>query len=225
MSHLSNLFPKDCIISIAGTVGVGKSTLSNVLAKALDYNLSLEKVANNPYLEDFYGDLNKWAFHLQMFFLTDRYKEQMKMAQIGGGYIQDRTIYEDTQIFARMLYEQGNMSERDYDTYTSLFNAMVMNEQFPHPNVIIYLEANFERVISQVHNRGRKMEIDTPLQYWRDLYNRYEKWIDSISVCPVIRINVEEMDIDDPDSIAGVLEKVSEILVTREELDFEKLPI
>lgn len=218
-------YPKDCIISIAGTVGVGKTTLSNALAKKLDYKLALEKVSNNPYLEDFYADLSKWAFHLQMFFLSDRYKEQMKMAQVGGGYIQDRTIYEDTQIFARMLYEQGNMSERDYETYTSLFNAMVMNQQFPHPNVIIYLEADFDRVISQINHRGRKMEVATPLDYWRDLYTRYEKWIDSVSVCPVIRVNIEEINLNDAGSIDNVLDRVGEILIERKERSIEKISI
>src|SRR5690606_18906458 len=125
--------PADAVITIAGTVGVGKSTLTKALAEALNFRTSLEKVDENPYLEKFYADFKRWCFYLQIYFLAERFKEQKRMCEYGGGFIQVRTIYEDTGIFARMHYEKGTMSEEDYQTYTSLFNAMVMSPFFHHP--------------------------------------------------------------------------------------------
>ena len=130
--------PGNAVITVAGTVGVGKSTLTKALAKALNFRTSFEKVDDNPYLEKFYADFEKWSFHLQIYFLAERFKEQKRIFEYGGGFVQDRSIYEDTGIFARMHYEKGTMSKEDYETYTSLFNAMVMTPFFPHPDFLIY---------------------------------------------------------------------------------------
>ena len=131
--------PSNSVITIAGTVGVGKSTLTNALADALQFRTSFEVVDTNPYLDKFYHDFSRWSFHLQVYFLAERFKEQKKIFEYGGGFIQDRSIYEDTGIFAKMHYEKGTMSEVDYQTYTSLFDAMVMTPYFPHPDLLIYL--------------------------------------------------------------------------------------
>lgn len=150
--------PNDSIITIAGTVGVGKSTMTKALANALNFKTSFEKVDTNPYLEKFYADFERWSFHLQIYFLAERFKEQKKIFEYGGGFIQDRSIYEDTGIFAKMHYENGTMSKTDYETYTSLFESMVMTPYFPHPDLLIYLEGSFEEVLKRIQERGREME-------------------------------------------------------------------
>src|SRR5690625_3663120 len=164
--------PSDSIITIAGTVGVGKSTMTKALANALHFKTSFENVDRNPYLEKFYDDFERWSFHLQIYFLAERFKEQKRMFEYGGGFVQDRSIYEDTGIFAKMHYEKGTMSPTDYDTYTSLFEAMVMTPYFPHPDLLIYLEGSLEEVVKRIQERGREMEKNTPISYWQEMYER-----------------------------------------------------
>ena len=125
--------PQNAVITIAGTVGVGKSTMTQGLADALHFRTSFENVDQNPYLDLFYKDFEKWSFHLQIYFLAERFKEQKRIFEYGGGFIQDRSIYEDTGIFAKMHMEKGTMNPVDYETYTNLFEAMVMTPYFPIP--------------------------------------------------------------------------------------------
>jgi deoxyadenosine/deoxycytidine kinase len=199
------------VITIGGTVGVGKSTFTHALANLLGFRVSVEKVDNNPYLSRFYEDFSRWSFHLQIFFLAERFKEQKRMFEYGGGFVQDRSIYEDTGIFAKMLYEQGHMTQEDYETYTKLFEAMVMTPYFPHPDVLIYLEGSFEEIVKRVKERGRPMEQQTPIEYWQDLYQRYEEWINSFTACPVLRININEYDVtEDARSVEIVLSRLAE---------------
>jgi len=205
--------PHDSVITIAGTVGVGKSTMTNALAKALNFRTSLEKVESNPYLDKFYHDFERWSFHLQVYFLAERFKEQKKIFEYGGGFIQDRSIYEDTGIFAKMHYEKGTMNEVDYNTYTNLFDAMVMTPYFPHPDLLIYLEGSFDDIVDRIQERGRPMEQQTPIEYWDEMYNRYENWIDSFNACPVLRLNIADYDVvNDPTSIEPILEKVGHFI-------------
>lgn len=208
--------PRDAIITIAGTVGVGKSTLTQKLAEALDFRTSFEKVDGNPYLEKYYHDFNRWSFHLQIYFLSERFKEQKRMFQYGGGFIQDRSIYEDTAIFARMNYDNGSMSKEDYDTYTSLFDAMVMTPYFPHPDLIIYLEGNIDEIVDRIGTRGRQMEIDTPVEYWYNLHRRYEDWIENFTSAPVLRLNINEYDlVNDEKSMDYILTKIGRVINTK----------
>ncbi|UFJ43079.1 deoxynucleoside kinase [Brevibacillus humidisoli] len=203
--------PSNAIITVGGTVGVGKSTFTHALADLLGFRVSVEKVDNNPYLNRFYQDLSRWGFHLQIFFLAERFKEQKRIFEYGGGFVQDRSIYEDTGIFAKMLYEQGHMTDEDYRTYTGLFEAMVMTPYFPHPDVLIYLEASFEDILERVKERGRPMEQQTPVSYWQDLYRRYEEWINHFTSCPVLRININEYDVlKDQRSVEVVLSRLAE---------------
>ncbi|MCE4052165.1 deoxynucleoside kinase [Bacillus sp. Au-Bac7] len=205
--------PSNSVITIAGTVGVGKSTLTNALADALQFRTSFEKVDTNPYLDKFYQDFSRWSFHLQVYFLAERFKEQKKIFEYGGGFIQDRSIYEDTGIFARMHYEKGTMSETDYETYTSLFDAMVMTPYFPHPDLLIYLEGSLDDILTRIDKRGRTMEKETPVEYWQEMHTRYEKWIDSFSSCPVLRLNINDYDATEGSSaIEPIIEKISGIL-------------
>ncbi|MCF2650323.1 deoxynucleoside kinase [Niallia sp. JL1B1071] len=205
--------PSNSVITIAGTVGVGKSTLTNALADALQFRTSFEKVDTNPYLDKFYHDFSRWSFHLQVYFLAERFKEQKRIFEYGGGFIQDRSIYEDTGIFAKMHYEKGTMSEVDYETYTSLFDAMVMTPYFPHPDLLIYLEGSLDDILQRIDRRGREMEKQTPIDYWKEMHGRYENWIESFSACPVLRLNINEYDaIAGTQSIEPIIEKIGTIL-------------
>lgn len=204
--------PENAIITVAGTVGVGKSTLTAALADRLGFKTSLEQVEHNPYLEKFYHDFERWSFHLQIFFLAERFKEQKRIFELGGGFVQDRSIYEDTGIFAKMHADQGTMSETDFETYTSLFKAMVMTPYFPHPDVLIYLEGSLPSILNRIKERGREMEIQTDVSYWERMYERYSAWIHEFDACPVLRLNIEDYDVHDPESMSGILMKVGEII-------------
>lgn len=205
--------PNDAIITIAGTVGVGKSTMTKALAKALGFRTSFEKVDGNPYLENFYKDFERWSFHLQIYFLAERFKEQKRMFEYGGGFVQDRSIYEDTGIFAKMHYEKGTMSPTDYDTYTSLFEAMVMTPYFPHPDLLIYLEGSLEEVVKRIQERGREMEKNTPISYWQEMHERYNEWIAHFNACPVLRLNIGDYDLlRDEHAIEPILAKISRVI-------------
>ncbi|QED45854.1 deoxynucleoside kinase [Cytobacillus dafuensis] len=202
--------PSNAVITVAGTVGVGKSTMTNALAKALHFRTSFEKVDSNPYLDKFYADFDRWSFHLQIYFLAERFKEQKRIFEYGGGFIQDRSIYEDTGIFAKMHYEKGTMSKVDYETYTSLFEAMVMTPYFPHPDLLIYIEGSLDDILSRIQERGRPMEQQTPISYWEEMHKRYENWINTFNACPVLRLNINDYDIiEDENSIEPILERIS----------------
>ncbi|MDR0268134.1 deoxynucleoside kinase [Paenibacillus sp.] len=204
--------PENAIITVAGTVGVGKSTLTAALAERLGFKTSLEQVEHNPYLENFYHDFERWSFHLQVFFLAERFKEQKRIFEMGGGFVQDRSIYEDTGIFAKMHADQGTMSKMDFETYTSLFEAMVMTPYFPHPDVLIYLEGSLPSILNRIKERGREMEIQTDVSYWERMYERYSVWINEFEACPVLRLNIDDYDVQDPESMSGILKKVEEII-------------
>lgn len=211
MSHDYDI-PKDALITVAGTVGVGKSTLTSALAARLGFRTSMEKVDQNPYLEKFYHDFERWSFHLQIYFLAERFKEQKAIVEAGGGFVQDRSIYEDTGIFAKMHADQGTMSKTDYETYTSLFEAMVMTPYFPHPDVLIYLEGDLSSILERIRLRGREMEIQTDVSYWEQMYKRYAEWIDTFDACPVLRLNIDEYDATDETSLDGIIRQAAEII-------------
>ncbi|AHZ14041.1 deoxyadenosine/deoxycytidine kinase [Bacillus velezensis] len=205
--------PNNAIITVAGTVGVGKSTLTKALAKRLGFSTSLEEVDENPYLEKFYHDFERWSFHLQIYFLAERFKEQKNMFESGGGFVQDRSIYEDTGIFAKMHADKGTMSLTDYTTYTSLFEAMVMTPYFPHPDVLIYLEGDLENIINRIEKRGREMELQTNRSYWEEMYTRYEDWISGFNACPVLKVRIEDYDLEaDEQSLEPLIEKISHVI-------------
>ncbi|MGX0563898.1 deoxyadenosine/deoxycytidine kinase [Staphylococcus schleiferi] len=212
--------PSNAIITIAGTVGVGKSSLTQALAEKLNFRTSYENVENNPYLDKFYQDFNRWSFHLQIYFLAERFKEQKRMFEYGGGFVQDRSIYEDVDIFAKMHEEQGTMSEEDFQTYSNLFEAMVLTPYFPKPDVLIYLESDYDTVIERIQTRGRQMEIETDPEYWKMLFKRYDDWINQFNACPVVRVNIKEDDLyENPESIDIVLKKIEHVIHTYRQVD------
>ncbi|HWK21594.1 MAG TPA: deoxynucleoside kinase [Ureibacillus sp.] len=205
--------PSNTVITIAGTVGVGKSTMTKALAEALNFRTSFEKVDTNPYLDKFYDDFEKWSFHLQIYFLAERFKEQKRIFEYGGGFIQDRSIYEDTGIFAKMHYDKGTMNPIDYETYTNLFDAMVMTPYFPHPNLLVYLEGPIDNIISRIQERGREMEQQTPHDYWFEMHDRYENWINNFNSCPVLRLDINDYDlVKNPEQIESIVERIAYML-------------
>lgn len=205
--------PPQTVITIAGTVGVGKSTMTKALAEALNFRTSFEKVDTNPYLDKFYEDFEKWSFHLQVYFLAERFKEQKRIFEYGGGFVQDRSIYEDTGIFAKMHYDKGTMSPTDYETYTNLFDAMVMTPYFPHPDLLVYLEGPIDAVIGRIQERGRTMEQKTPNDYWIEMHERYENWINNFNSCPVLRLDINDYDLlKNPDAIESIVSRISHML-------------
>jgi len=205
--------PANAVITIAGTVGVGKSTMTKALADALTFRTSYEKVDTNPYLDKFYDDFGKWSFHLQVYFLAERFKEQKRIFEYGGGFIQDRSIYEDTGIFAKMHFDKGTMTPIDYETYTNLFDAMVMTPYFPHPDLLVYLEGPIDDVIGRIQERGREMEQQTPHTYWQEMHGRYEEWINNFNACPVLRIDINDYDLmKNPAQVEDVVARIGHML-------------
>lgn len=207
----SHDIPKNSVFAVAGMVGAGKSTMAHAIAKRLNFRESLENVAENPYLERFYEDFERWSFHLQIFFLAERFKEQKLIFENGGGFVQDRSIYEDVGIFAKMHADEGTMEAVDFETYMHLYEAMVMTPYFPRPDALIYLEGPLPVILDRIEERGREMELHTPRSYWEEMYRRYDKWIESFTACPVIRMNIEDYDLlTNEDDIDLVIEKIAE---------------
>ena len=199
--------PNDAVITIAGTVGVGKSTMTTALANALGYRTSFEKVDSNPYLDKFYADFTRWSFHLQVYFLAERFKEQKEFLNTVAVLFKI-ALSMKTLAFCKNASRKGTMTETDYETYKGLFDAMVMTPYFPHPDLLIYLEGSFDDIVDRIQERGRPMEQQTPIEYWKEMHGRYENWINNFNSCPVLRLNINEYDIlKDGDSIEPIIKK------------------
>jgi len=163
-------------IAIAGNIGVGKTTLTRMLAERLGWKSFYERVVDNPYLADFYEDMNRWSFHLQVFFLSNRFIDQKKITEWPDSCIQDRSIYEDVEIFAHTLHKNGNMSDVDYKNYQDLFAIMV--SYLRKPDLIIYLRSNVDNLRKHINKRGRDYEKTIDPAYLAELNEAYEAWID-----------------------------------------------
>lgn len=162
-------------LAIAGNIGVGKTELTNRLSAELGWLAYYEPVIQNPYLDPFYRDMPRWSFHLQIYFLSERFKAQVEIGRSSLPFIQDRTIYEDAEIFARTLHAQGSMTGVDYENYTSLFRVMV--DFLRKPDVILYLRASPETLMARIARRGRESEKGIRLDYIRRLNDAYEDWM------------------------------------------------
>jgi len=162
-------------IAIAGNIGAGKTTLTTMLAKHYGWTPRFESVDYNPYLEDFYADMNRWSFNLQIYFLNKRFKDVVEISKENETIIQDRTIYEDARIFAPNLYEQGYMSDRDFANYQDLFDLMMSLVKYP--DLLIYLRSSIPHLVSQIQKRGRAYESTMRIDYLQGLNDKYEKWI------------------------------------------------
>lgn len=162
-------------IAIAGNIGCGKTTLTKMLAKRYGWTPRFEPVDNNPYLADYYADMKRWAFNLQVYFLSKRFKEVVEISKSTEYIIQDRTIFEDARIFAPNLHEMGFMSDRDFENYTELFDLMMSLVKLP--DLMIYIRSDIPNLVNQIGKRGREFEQSMRLDYLKGLNERYEKWI------------------------------------------------
>lgn len=199
-------------IAIAGNIGVGKTTLTRLLSKNLQWRAYYEKVIDNPYLASFYDDMNRWSFHLQIFFLSHRFKSQKEITEWPDSCIQDRSIYEDVEIFARTLNEKGFMSKVDYENYRLLFSTMV--GYLRKPDLIIFLQASVDRLIERILSRGRDYEQTIDRGYLEQLGQAYERWIDEAEEAgfKIYRINTENKDFEENEKeLDAVVEYIKEM--------------
>ncbi len=194
-------------IAIAGNIGAGKTTLTTQLAKHFSWEPHFEDVEDNPYLADFYHDMHRWSFNLQVFFLNSRYRQILGIQNGDKTIIQDRTIYEDAHIFAPNLHEMGLMSKRDFENYFTLFELML--EQVSPPDLLIYLKASIPTLVGHIQQRGRDYEGSISLDYLKKLNERYDAWISTYSEGKLLVINADEIDfINRPEDLGEVISKV-----------------
>ncbi len=207
-------------IAVAGNIGAGKSTLTSLLSQRLNWEPFLEGVSDNPYLVDFYDDMEKWSFHSQVFFMARRLRHHRQLLERPDSVIQDRTVYEDAEIFARNLYIQGSMSERDYATYNELYKAVTAI--LPPPNLVIYLSASVDTLRSRIRQRGRAFERSISDAYLTQLNHLYEDWMEHFSLCPVLTIPADHLDfVANADHLDLVTAKILERLRGKEVVIFD----
>ncbi len=198
-------------VAIAGNIGVGKSTLTGILAEAFDWKPFYEAVDENPFLVDFYADMHRWSFHSQVFFLSRRLQHHRALVDHPGSVVQDRSVYEDAEIFARNLFEQGQMSSRDYSAYHDLYAGI--RAFLPPPDLLVYLKADIETLITRIQQRGRDFEQDISHDYLSRLNSLYDRWIDGWDSCPVLVVPADDMDFQHDDRARlAVIEGVQECL-------------
>ena len=199
-------------IGIAGNIGVGKTTFTQLLSDHFGLDAFFESVIDNPYLEEFYADMSRWSFHLQIYFLHHRFKTHVAMSQNGHGTVQDRTIYEDVEIFARNLREMGHMSPRDYTNYVDLFE--IMTSFLRKPDLIIYLKASTDTLLTRIRGRDRDFERSIDPEYLFRLNVAYDKWIERISAREeVLTIDTNRLNVfDDSEQVAKILDTIAERL-------------
>jgi len=183
---------KKYCIAIAGNMGVGKSTLTQLLSESLGWTPFYEAVDDNPYLADFYNDMRQWSFHSQIFFLTRRIRSHREIAAYPNTALQDRSVYEDAEIFARNLYQRCNMSDRDYQLYRDLYEELI--QALPKPDLIIYLKASVPTLIERIHRRGREYERDVSPLYLQQLNELYNTWIEDFTLCPILTLQADYLD-------------------------------
>jgi deoxyadenosine/deoxycytidine kinase len=194
-------------IAIAGNIGSGKTTLAEKLAKHYKWIPEFESVDNNPYLKDFYDDMLRWSFHLQVFFLNSRFEQVQKIRTSNTPIIQDRTIYEDAYIFARNLHSSGFISDRDYNNYLSLFKSMM--NFVKAPDLLIYLKADIPKLVGQIQKRGREYEQSIKIEYLQNLNEHYEEWIGNYKVGPLLIIDSNNLDFANRvEDFASIVEKI-----------------
>tara|TARA_S200000501_G_scaffold377174_1_gene434557 strand:+ start:980 stop:1594 length:615 start_codon:yes stop_codon:yes gene_type:complete len=195
-------------IAVAGNIGVGKTTLTGLLAKNFNWEPHYESVDNNPYLDDFYTDMQRWAFNLQVYFLNSRFGQLKEFQESGKNIIQDRTIYEDAHIFAPNLHAMGLMTSRDFDNYSSLFK--LMSSFVNSPDLLIYLRASVPTLVKQIQSRGRDYESSIRIDYLTRLNERYEAWISEYTSGKLLIIDTDDLDFSkNQEDLGFVVDKVN----------------
>jgi len=194
-------------IAISGNIGSGKTTLCEMLAKHYDWQAEFESVNNNPYLKDFYSDMARWAFHLQIYFLNSRFNQINTIRESEKTVIQDRTIYEDAYIFAANLHTSGHITDRDYESYLNIFESMI--KFVKPPDLLIYLKADMPKLVEQIQKRGRDYEDAIQLEYLKNLNIHYEDWITNYSLGKLLIVDVNQMDfVAHVDDFSAIVEKI-----------------
>ena len=207
-------------IAVAGNIGVGKSTLTSLLSQRLRWEPFLEGVSDNPYLVDFYEDMAAWSFHSQVYFLASRLRNHRQLLERPNSVIQDRTVYEDAEVFARNLYLQGLMGERDYETYNDLYQAVT--SILPPPNLVIYLRASVSMLKQRIERRGRTFERRITDDYLSQLNGLYEEWFQHFSLCPILAIPADRLDfVANHHHLDLIIDRILERLRGKEVVTFE----
>ena len=195
-------------VGIAGNIGSGKTTLAQMLSKQFGWDILLESVEDNPYLADFYEDMSRWSFHLQVYFLNSRFSQVAKIRESQRSTIQDRTIYEDYEIFAKNLHQSGHITDRDFNNYIELFNSMIKYVQ--PPDLLIYLKADIPKLVANIQKRGRSYEELIRIEYLRHLNERYDDWIGNYDDGKLLVIDVNDLDfVKNVADFASIVEKVN----------------
>lgn len=195
-------------IAIAGNIGAGKTTLTTLLAKNMKWEAHFEDVDDNPYLNDFYEDMQRWSFNLQIYFLNSRFEQITKIRQSGKTIIQDRTIYEDAHIFAPNLHSMGLMTTRDFNNYMSLFN--LMSKFVSPPDLLIYLRGSVPTLVNQIAKRGRDYENSIRIDYLKRLNERYEAWVSTYEQGKLLIIDIDDINFaDNPEDLGKIIDKIN----------------
>lgn len=193
--------------AIAGNIGAGKTTLTELLAKHYGWQPHFEDVADNPYLDDFYANMERWSFNLQVYFLNSRFRQIIDFRQSEKDIIQDRTIYEDAFIFAPNLHRMGLLSSRDFQNYQSLF--ALMETFIQSPDLLIYLRSSISNLVKQIQKRGREYENSISIDYLNKLNERYEEWISTYDKGKLLIINVDDIDfVQNKEDLGIIIDKI-----------------
>lgn len=194
-------------VAIAGNIGSGKTTLTRLLAKHYKWHAHYEDVEDNPYLDDFYNQMERWSFNLQIYFLNSRFRQILEIREKGKNVIQDRTIYEDAHIFAPNLHAMGLMTNRDFENYRSLFD--LMESVTEGPDLLLYLRSSIPNLVNQIHKRGREYENSISIDYLSRLNERYEAWIHGYDKGNLIIFDVDNINfVDDPEHLGEVINRI-----------------
>ena len=207
-------------VAVAGNIGVGKSTLVSLLSHRLGWEPFYEPVTENPYLADFYDDMRAWAFHSQVFFLTNRLRAHRQLIDHPTSAIQDRSVYEDAEVFAYNLYLQGLLDPRDYKSYYELYS--VLADFLPPPDLVVYLRASVDTLKERIQHRGREYERQINPEYLEQLNQLYERWITHFSLCPVLTVPADDLDyVANSKHLDLIVRKIQDKLTGKEEVVFD----